>query len=165
MKNFSKLVFTALFVLAVAPAFSQFSLGADLALPSGNWSTYYNAGFGVSGRYEAPIQDKLNWTATAGFLSFSLKSTYGSASATIIPIAGGIKYYFQEANSGFYVAADLGIYFTSVSAGGTTVSDNKFGLAPGVGYRVNTWDFTFRLNTPADGNYLGLRAAYVFGSK
>lgn len=164
MKNFSKLVFTSLFVLAVAPAFSQFSAGVDLALPNGDWSTYLGTGIGLSGRYEAQIQDKFNWTASAGFLSFSGKSGY-SGTFTIIPITGGVKYYFQEENAGFYVAADLGIYFRSASAGGVSTSDNKIGIAPGVGYRVSTWDFAFRLNSVSDSNYLGLRAAYVFGGK
>lgn len=171
MKNFSKLVFTSLFVLAVAPAFSQFSGGVDLGLPSGTpFSTVSSVGFGLSLRYEAPISgvDKLNWTATAGFISFAGKSynlgggfsgTYNSITA--IPLMGGVKYYFQEANSGFYVAADLGLYL--LSGGGA--SENRFGIAPGIGYRLEKWDFTARLNTPSDFNYLGFRAAYIFGGK
>lgn len=163
MKNFSKLVFTSLFVLAVAPAFSQFSLGADLAIPNGNWSTFYSTGFGISGRYEAPIAsvDKLNWTASAGFLSFSVKSPYTGNSWTIIPLTGGVKYYFQEADAGFYVAGDLGFYLGS----GSGSSKTDFGFAPGIGYRVNTWDFTFRFNSNSDFSYVGLRAAYVFAKK
>ena len=161
MKNFSKLVFTALFVLAVAPAFSQFSGGLDIGIPNGNWSTFYSTGFGASVRYEAPIQDKLNWTVSGGFLSYSVKSAYGSGSVSFVPITGGIKYYFQESNSGFYAGADLGLYFIS----GSGASENKFGFAPAIGYRVNTWDFTFRFNSVADANFLGLRAAYVFASK
>ena len=167
-------MFTSLFVLAVAPAFSQFSGGIDLGLPSGTpFSTYSSVAFGLSARYEAPISgvDKLNWTATAGFLSFAGKSYTVSGggvsvsgnynSITVIPLMGGVKYYFQEANAGFYVAADLGLYL--VSGGGA--SDNRFGIAPGLGYRMDKWDFTVRLNTPSDFNYLGLRGAYIFGGK
>ncbi len=161
-----KFLFSALFVLAVSPAFSQFSGGLDLALPNGSWSDYWGAGFGVSVRYEKEIQDKLNWTASAGFLSFTGKSyNFGFGvsgnypSETIIPVTGGIKYYFQESNSGFYGAADLGLFFANNGAG------TKFGFSPGIGYRLEKFDFAFRFNAVSDINYLGLRAAYIFPSK
>ncbi|MBI1767479.1 MAG: hypothetical protein HY015_10185 [Bacteroidetes bacterium] len=166
MKNFSKLVFTVLFVLAVAPAFSQFSAGLDLAIPNGSWSDFWGTGFGASVRYEAPIQEKLNWTASAGFISFSGKSYnfggFGSITApseTIIPVTGGVKYYFQKSNGGFYGAADLGFFIANNSAG------TKFGFSPGVGYRLEKFDFAFRFNAVSDLNYLGLRAAYIFPGK
>jgi hypothetical protein len=173
--NITKLLFSALFVFAAAPAFSQFSAGLDLAVPNGNWSTDWGVGFGVSGRYEAPIQDKLNWTASAGFLSFSGKSfttivgftgtgqpIYGSITApsiTIIPVTGGIKYYFQESNKGFYGAADIGFFIANQGVG------TKFGFSPGVGYRLEKFDFAFRFNAVSDINYVGVRAAYIFPGK
>jgi hypothetical protein len=169
MKNFSKLFFTALFMLAVAPAFSQFSVGLDLGLPNGSWSDGWGTGFGVTGRYEAPIQDKLSWTASAGFMSFSGKSVggYSYPSLTMIPVTGGVKYYFQESGTGFYAAGDVGFWLASVAASSTlgTASSSKtyFGFAPGVGYRINQFDFTFRFNAVSDVSYMGLRAAYVFG--
>jgi hypothetical protein len=166
MKNFSKLLFTALLAFAVAPAFSQFNAGLDLGFPNGSWSDGWGTGFGVSVRYEAPIQDKLNWTASAGFLSFSGKTyslgSFGSTtfpSETIVPIVGGIKYYFQESNAGFYAGADLGFFIANNGAG------TKFGFSPGLGYRLEKFDFSFRFNAVSDINYLGLRAAYVFPGK
>ncbi|HTH55640.1 MAG TPA: hypothetical protein VL728_06310 [Cyclobacteriaceae bacterium] len=180
MKNFSKLVFTSLFVLAMAPAFSQFSAGLDLALPNGNFSDAFNVGFGVSGRYEAPIAsvDKLNWTASAGFISFSGKSyTYFAGfnpstgqpmyatekigSVTAIPLQGGVKYYFKESNAGFYAAGDIGLVIFS----GSGNSSNKFVFAPGIGYRLEKFDFAFRYNSISDASFLGLRAAYIFPGK
>jgi hypothetical protein len=164
--NITKLLFSALFVLAAAPAFSQFSGGLDLGFPNGSWSTFWGTGFGVSVRYEAPIQDKLNWTASAGFLSFSGKSYnfggFGNITApseTIIPLTGGIKYYFQESNKGFYGAADIGLFIANNNAG------TKFGFSPGVGYRLEKFDFAFRFNAVSDFNYFGLRAAYIFPGK
>ena len=177
MKNFSKLVFTFLFVLAVAPAFSQFSGGVDLGLPTGSLSDVSSIGFGVSLRYEKEIQDKLNWTASVGFASFSGKSYNFSGysgnypSITVVPIVGGVKYYFQEANAGFYGGLDLGFFIGSVSVvypfSGKSVSssETKFGIAPGIGYRMDKWDFSFRYNSASDLSYAGLRAAYVFGGK
>lgn len=145
----------------------EFSGGLDLAIPNGNWSDGYGVGFGLSARYEAPIQDKLNWTASAGFVSFAGKTVTGTIfgvpysvsnpSVTLIPVTGGIKYYFSEANAGFYGAADIGFFIANQGIG------TKFGFSPGVGYKVNKLDFTFRFNAVSDINYLGLRAAYIFG--
>lgn len=171
-------MFSALFVFALSPAFSQFSAGLDLALPNGSWSDGWGTGFGLSLRYEKEIQDKLNWTASAGFVSFSGKSyttivgvnpntfqpIYGKkdfSSVTVIPITGGIKYYFQESNKGFYGAADIGFFIAS--GGGS--SNTKFGFSPGVGYRLEKFDFSFRFNAVSDVNYLGLRAAYIIPGK
>jgi hypothetical protein len=178
MKTNYKFLLTVLFAFALAPAFSQFSAGLDIGLPNGSWSDGWGAGFGVSARYEKEIQDKLNWTASAGFVSFSGKSyttvvgynpatfqpIYGTqkfSSVTVIPVTGGVKYYFQESNAGFYGAADLGFFIAS--GGGT--SSTKFGFSPGVGYRLEKFDFTFRFNAVSDVNYLGLRAAYIFPGK
>jgi hypothetical protein len=149
-----KLLFSALLVFAMTPAFSQFSAGLDLGFPSGDWSNYWGTGFGVSGRYEAQIQPKLNWTASIGFLSFSASKS-GYSSETIVPVTGGVKYYFQKSNAGFYGAADLGLYFPNNNAG------TKFGFSPGIGYRVNQLDFAFRYNVVTDISYWGLRAAYI----
>ena len=162
-KNIYKFLFSALFVFAITPAFSQFSAGLNLGLPSRTWSSYESVGFGIDVRYEAPIQDKLNWTASAGFLSFAGKS-YGGGnynSITAIPVIGGVKYYFQESNAGFYGAGDIGLVFLSSSGG----SENRFVFSPGVGYRLEKFDFSFRYNAMSDFNYVGLRAAYIFPSK
>jgi hypothetical protein len=166
MKNtFHKTLFSALFVLAMTPAFSQFSGGLDLGIPSGDWSSGWGAGFGLSARYEAPIQSKLNWTASLGFLSFSGKTYnfgFGSAkfpSETIVPLTGGLKYYFQKSNSGVYGGADIGLFFGNNNAG------TKFGFSPGLGYRLQKFDFAFRYNLVTDLSYWGIRAAYIFPGK
>jgi hypothetical protein len=164
--------------------FAQFSLGAEVGLPMGNFGDIAGAGFGGSLRYEANISDKLNWSASAGYLSFSGKTyTYPGTNVTIpfgnfsiIPITGGVKYYFSEVNNGFYGAADLGFNFISTydvtynsgNGGGynlSSASTTKFGLSPGVGYRTGNWDLAARFNLISDANYLGVRVAYVFGTK
>lgn len=173
MKKLSTILSALVVMLAITLAnvntasAQEFSGGLDLAIPNGSWSDGYGVGFGLSARYEAPIQDKLNWTASLGFISFSGKtSTYSvlgntftisNPSITLIPVTGGIKYYFSEANAGFYGAADLGFFIANEGIG------TKFGFSPGVGYKVNKLDFTFRFNAVSDINYLGLRAAYIFG--
>jgi hypothetical protein len=177
MKNFSRLVFASLLVLAFVPAFSQLSGGADLAIPSGNLSNSATVGLGLSLRYDAPIEavKNLSWTASAGFITFLGKSyttggykivngvpvpyTYStSQSSTVIPLVGGAKYYFQKQNEGFYGAFDLGIYLATGA-----YSSTYFGAGPGIGYRMNQWDFTGRINFVSDVTFLGLRGAYIFG--
>lgn len=165
--TFSKLLFSALFVFALTPAFSQFSAGFNLGIPSGNWSNGYGIGFGVDGRYEAPIQDKLNWTASLGYFSFAGKTYQGFSFSSIsaVPVVGGIKYYFQQSNKGFYGAADLGLYFLSASYSGANGSTTRFGFAPALGYRMDKFDFSLRYNAVTDFSYMGLRAAYIFPGK
>ena len=166
------------FFLAIAPVFAQFSIGAELGLPVGNFSNISNPGFGASARYEAALTGQLNWTASVGFLSFGGKSYLGGAYGTtsIVPIVGGLKYYITEANNGIYVAADLGLNIVGYSIafpnqgngqGVTfaTSSTSRFGFSPGVGYRIGHWDFAGRINLLADFSYFGIRGAYIFGGK
>ncbi len=156
-KKISKFLFSALFVFVMSPAFSQFNAGLDVGFPSGDWSNGWGTGFGASVRYEAPIQPKLNWTASLGFLSFSGKNTLPSE--TIWPVTGGVKYYFQKNNGGVYGAADMGLFFGNNNAG------TKFGFSPGLGYRLQKFDFALRYNLVTDISYWGLRAAYIFPGK
>lgn len=155
----------------------RFSGGLELGLPVGSFGDIANIGIGASGRYEAPIQDKLNWTGTVGFLSFGGKSVSGFSygSSTIIPIQGGIKYYLQESFNGFYVGGELGFSIASFSTpsvvvfgqtiSGGSVSSTKFSFAPGAGYHVGNLDFSARFQIVSDLNYFNIRAAYVFGGK
>ena len=97
--------------------------------------------------------------------------------SSIIPLNGGIKYYFSTANGGFYGSAEIGINFLSAytytynsgnNGSGYNISKNadaRFGLIPGIGYRIDNWDFSGKFNLVSDANYLGLRVAYVFGAK
>lgn len=169
------LVIGAFLLLSVSNVMAQFSAGAELGFPMGNFSNVASAGFGISGRYEASIKDKLNWTASVGFLSFGGKAFLGGTfgNVSVIPLVGGIKYYFNTANDGFYATADLGLnvinysvaYPNSGNGNGVTfasASTTRLGLAPGVGYRMGNWDFTGRFNLVSDFNYFGLRAAYIF---
>ncbi len=176
-----------LFVMAVGAfashsSLAQFSAGLDLALPMGNFSDIASTGFGGSVRYDATISDKLGWSASIGYLSFSGK-TYNVGNVSIpfgttsnIPVSGGVKYYFSEAGNGFYGAVDLSANFLSTyvytynsgNGGGynlSSVSQTNFGINPGIGYRLSNLDFSARYNAVGDFSYLGIRAAYVFGGK
>jgi hypothetical protein len=175
-----KIIFSVLFVVfAFGAAFSQgrFSGGLELGLPMGTFGDISNVGIGASARYEAPIQDKLNWIGTVGFASFGGKSIGGFSygSFTMIPIQGGVKYYFTESFNGFYASGELGFSIVSYSIpgvtvfgqtiGGGTTSSTKFGFAPGAGYHLGNLDFSARFQLVSDFNYFNIRAAYVFGGK
>ncbi len=167
-----KIILTFSFVVfALVAAFSQdgkFSGGLELGLPLGTAADGVGIGFGLSARYEAPIQDKLNWFATAGFLSYSGKDfttnilgqpfTVKGSSLTLIPIQGGVKYYFQESDNGFYGSGELGLFIAS----GSGSSETKFGFTPGIGYRLEKFDLSARYNAVSDFNTFGIRAAYIF---
>ena len=144
---------------------AQFSAGAELGLPMGTpFSDGWGIGFGGFAKYQKELGDKMNWTASGGFQSFSGKTTAGSTtsspSITLIPITGGIQYFFSELNNGFYGSADAGLVFAS---GGAGSSETKFGVVPGLGYRTGKLDFNVRYSLVSDVNSLGLRVGYIFG--
>jgi hypothetical protein len=163
----------------------RFSIGAELALPTGNFSDAYNIGFGGSLRYEMPMNDNISFTGTAGYLSFSGKTTdgYTLPNFSSIPIQVGAKYYFQGGQAGFYGAVEVGVHISSFkeeipvydyATGNLTYieqseSETDFSIAPGVGYVMNNWDFglKYQIISASGGSldYFGVRVAYVLGGK
>lgn len=150
---------------AVTGAFAQFSIGVDLALPMGTMADFQGMGFGASGRYDGAINDNLSWSAGVGYISFSGKDydygfgTVSGSSFAMIPIQGGVKYYFTESNAGFYGAADIGIWLAASSGS----SGSEFGFSPGVGYRVSSFDIAMKYNAVGNVSSLGFRVGYVLG--
>lgn len=162
-------------VSASSVAFSQegrFSVGAELAIPMGDFGDAVGIGFGGSLRYEAPVGDNLGITGTAGYLSFSGKN--GGESTYMIPVQAGLKYYFTEQQMGFYGHVMAGLHFyksyeidlVNFTIEETTTS--AFSYAPEIGYHLDNIDFGLRYQfVSTEGSttsYLGLRVAYVFGS-
>lgn len=171
-----KIFFTIAAITCISLAsFSQgrFSIGAELALPMGDWDEALGIGFGGSVRYESAINDNINWMGTAGFLTFGEKDDSG-ATVTQIPIFGGAKYYFTESFSGFYAGAELGVSFNKVkvdlgSSGEFEDSSTDFGFAPQVGYHLGSFDISARYlimqTADEDTNSIGFRIAYVLGGE
>lgn len=171
-----KVVITLFLAFCAVASFAQgrFSVGPELALPMGDFGDAVGFGIGGTVRYEAPISGNLNWTVTAGFISFG-KETLDiglgeiETSATAIPIQGGVKYYFTESFNGFYAQGEVGVhlYKVKVEFGGESddVSETEVSFAPSPGYHLGNIDFGVRYQIAGDGDYLGLRVAYVFGGK
>ena len=162
----SVLVLTfALVVLSTASSFAQgrFSIGANLAFPQGDAGDAVSTGFGIDGRYEAPINDNLSWMASIGVIAFGEKDN-NDVKATLIPINGGIKYYFDgQSFSGFYAGGELGFNIVKYKVGDNSDSETEIGLAPQIGYHIANFDFSLRYAIINDADFVGLRVAYVLG--
>ncbi len=178
----------------------RISGGLELALPMGDFGDNAGFGFGASGRYEHPIGDKMGITATLGYITFA-KKTFDTGfgkyeyKSSMIPIQAGFKYYFKEAQDGFYVMAEVGVHlftakvtspdftFFGVTVAGTkeTSSNTYLSYAPAIGYHLANIDLGLRyqlfsyettvssgtssVTKTSTASYLGIRAAYVFGEK
>lgn len=181
MKNaISKLFITAFAVLtltAVASAqHGRFSLGAELAMPMGDFGDAASIGFGGTLGYEHPIGEAMGIGLRAGYLTFSGKDD--GPNWSMIPAQAFFKYYFGgESQMGFYAMANLGIHnlrfktedivIFGVTIEGETFSETNLSYAPEIGYHMEHLDLGLRYQLIAtEGSttsYLGLRVAYVFG--
>lgn len=138
----------------------RFSLGAELALPMGDFADVISTGFGASFRYEAPIGDNLGFTGNLGYLTFGgkdtefLGTTVEGESSFLIPVQVGLKYYFMEQQEGFYGHVLLGVHMyettefdvdltTGVITEETSM-ESAFSYAPEIGYHLANWDFGLR---------------------
>jgi hypothetical protein len=157
----------------------RFSIGAEIGIPMGDFGDAAGLGIGGSIRYEAPMGDNIGLTGTAGYISFGGKTISGVKleSSYLIPLQAGLKYYFDEQQSGFYAQAELGFHMyksTEVTLdiiNGTFTTKDKtkaaFSYAPEVGYHMESLDLGLRYQmVSTEGNttsYLGIRIAYVLG--
>ncbi|WP_037440606.1 outer membrane beta-barrel protein, partial [Pedobacter antarcticus] len=115
------------------PAMSgaKLGIGADFAFPTGNTGDVYKLGYGGSLEFQTPIADRLNFTASAGYLTFTGKE-YGFGGITIkardfsaVPVKVGIKYFLAE---NFYAGGQVGASFGTSDGAGTA-----FAYTPGIG--------------------------------
>jgi hypothetical protein len=172
---------------------SRFSAGLELALPMGDFGDVQGIGFGVSLGYEIPVGDHLGILAQAGFTSFTAKEikfetpagtvTADGATLTAIPIQVGLKYYLSDNQEGFYLGLLTGLHLLTPEEGD---GRSNFGIAPMLGYMVtenidialryqmlfDSYEVTTGVGATATtvtesvtNSYLGLRAAYMFGSR
>lgn len=155
----------------------RFSVGAELALPMGDFGDAAGIGFGGSLAYEHPIGDMMGLGLRAGYLTFGGKDD--GPTSSMIPAQAFFKYYFGEQQNGLYAMANLGIHNFKVTASytdpftGTTVSASasttELSYAPELGYHMANLDLGLRYQMIAtEGSttsYIGARIAYVFGEK
>lgn len=138
---------------------TSFSLGAELAVPTGGFATIYSIGYGASAQANFGIGSGAAITAYAGYIHFSFKSIYGSGGQGHIPVLGGVEVNLSPT---VFASGQLGATFYSTSG-----SSTAFTYAPGLGVRAskNISLLLKYVGESANGGsagYVGLRAAYHF---
>ncbi len=164
-----KLIIAITLITTVSIAKSQqLSLGLDLGLPLSDLNDAQGIGIGVTGKLHYPLQDKLQLTATTGYMSFAGKTVNvgGFSIKTdnfgIVPLKGGIR--FGLANN-LFLEPEVGLWF----------GNNGWGTSFAYGAGVYTSWGHFDLGGRFEGSsknsvnawLIGLRGAYKFdlGSK
>ena len=143
----------------------KFSVGAEIALPVGDFNKSNSIGFGGSAQAEYKAAESLGLTLNAGFLTFSGKTVEGFKvpSLSLIPVLVGAKYYFTEK---VYGHAQLGLSFASTKLDGVSYSTSAFTYAPAIGFMASeNFDISLRYQAYSKSGttaFLGLRAAYTF---
>ena len=142
MRTRSLLIALFLVGLANVALAQEINAGAIISFPSGGTL------FGVSGRFEAPIENNFKWMITPSI-------QFGSA--TVFAIQGGAKYEFEDV--GVYIGAELGPLFGSANGS----SDTRFAFTPTFGYRFDQkWDISLQYFAASGINFVGFRFAYIF---
>lgn len=151
---------------------SRISIGADLAVPTGDLAVISSLGYGGSLQGEFAVAKSLSLTASAGYLTFGFKKVFKDAfeeagisvgNQSAIPLKGGAKYYFLK---NVYGAAELGAALSTGEEGGTA-----FLYAPTVGISFplagkNAVDLGLRYESWSNegtSSFIGLRASFAFG--
>jgi hypothetical protein len=142
----------------VSSSNTSFSLGAELSLPVGTFGDIYSFGFGASGQGNFAIADDAAITLYAGYINYSLKSTYGSGSAGYLPVLGGVEFGFSPQ---IYASAQLGLTFYTKGGG------SAFTYAPGIGFKISNnisalLKYTAQSKGGATSGAVGARLAYIF---
>jgi opacity protein-like surface antigen len=158
-------------------------IGANLALPMGDFSDFAGVGIGGTASFEIEFTPNITGIGSAGYLSFGGKDFSDpyydySYSYSVIPIMAGIKYYFTPGIP-FYGIGQIGfqIFNDNLTTNvivpgypnyGASASSTEFALSIGAGYEVPignnaALDLTGTFNLISDLNYLGARVAYRFG--
>lgn len=138
---------------------STFSIGAELSLPVGIFADVYSFGIGASGQANFNIAANTALTLNAGYINYSLKSTYGSGSQGYIPVLGGVELGFSPTVFG---SAQLGMTFY------TNGGSSAFTFSPGIGLKISRnfsalLKYVGQSKAGSTTNSVGVRAAYTLG--
>lgn len=133
---------------------SRIGFGAELGLPSGNFSGMSSVGLGGSLKADFNIAEKWGLSANAGVISFLGKNNFLVKTPTnaYLPFKGGLKYIMRK---GFYIEGQLGASIPT-----ETNDYTMFVWSPGVGTSFkNTngsiMDFGIRYENWSGGRSIG----------
>ena len=150
------------------PAMSgqKLGIGVDFGLPTGSFNHGYKLGVGGSLLFQTPIAHNLNFTGSAGYLSFAAKKIDGVKfydNLAAIPVKAGLRYFLAE---NVFVGGELGAAFGISSGAGTS-----FVYSPNLGIEFPVADkSTIELGAryeswaqQGSARFIGFRLAYNFG--
>lgn len=171
-KVYFVLALTCISVLSYAQeGFHKINVGAEVALPLGNFGNAYGVGFGATGKAFYGVSEKGDITGTLGYMRFGMKEDNNmvSGSMGMIPIMFGYRHDF----GGFYGEPQLGLMMVSskvkfndmglgLSGLSGTHSQTKVSFGLGGGYMFGDWDLGARFQIIDNLNFLGLRIGYNF---
>ena len=144
-----------------------FSAGPEVGFVADFNNLLWGFGIGGTAQVEFSLKNKINGTATAGFITYFGKSTGVGVKAknvSVVPVRVGGRYYVSPQ---FYLGAQVGFGFMNFAG----TSRTKFAYSPQVGYKFNTnngkaIDASLKMDGYAgDGgtfNTVGLRVALEF---
>lgn len=145
---------------------SRFSAGLEIVVPTGMFANVSGTSFGASFRLEKLASDNLAGEGTFGFVILAQKTldegilgTY-KYSGSMLPVYGGVKYYFMEDHLGFYAHAmlgftvfnittevtpapymnNIGVVYFPASPSNSSASSTSLSIAPGIGYALTNVD-------------------------
>ncbi len=131
-------ILTFCFVANSSAQENSLGVGVEVAIPSGDFSTFYSLGIGGLATYGYEVNPDLMLTLKAGYLSFSGKDINGYTvpTSSVVPVLAGAKYFFMPGETRFYGSVDAGMYFFSNSGS----SSSEFGVTPNVGVQFKAGD-------------------------
>lgn len=171
-KFYCTLFFVCMSVLGYAQTgFHKVGVGAEIALPMGNFGSAYGIGFGATGKAFYGLSEKADITGTLGYIHFGMKNVNNmmSGSMGMIPIMFGYRHDF----GGLYAEPQLGLMMLrskvtfeesgfGLSGMSGTYSTSKISFGLGGGYTFDDWDLGARLQIVDNLSFLAVRIGYNF---
>lgn len=142
------------------------SIGAELAIPTGDLSLVTPLGLGGSVKAVFPLSNVLGFTVSAGYQHYLKKNFFGERIGGFhgIPLKGGIRVNIDK---GFYIEPQAGYTSFGSSENPDAGYEGAFTYAGNVGYLINgKVDISIRYESATKGgsslSHVGLRIAYNF---
>jgi hypothetical protein len=173
-----RLLFFVLIVLFTCSAKAQktnFSIGPEINIPSGNSSNISSIGVGGYLKGEFPVANKFSLTASATLNTFYGKKVlqYQAPNLSYLPVKAGLKYYpadefYLEGQAGasFAIKNDYNTNFIWSLGLGTFLKageNNKIDIGLRYESQKNSAQYYLQTNkSNASFGYIGLRVGYVF---